>query len=145
MVRQHDVHIINFVIYLSQKNEELQQGAVLGKVFNRVILDRLKTGPVGAKLRDHQAGFRKDRSCADQISTLLIIVEQSMKWDSPLYINFVDYEKAFDSLDRDALWKLLQHYGIPDKFISLIRNSYEDMACRVVHAGQLTDAFMVKT
>ena len=68
-----------------------------------------------------------------------------MEWDSSLYINFVDYEKAFDSLDRDTLWKLLQHYGIPEKFISLIRSSYEDMACRVIHAGQLTDSFMVKT
>ncbi|KAK2176630.1 hypothetical protein NP493_650g00027 [Ridgeia piscesae] len=118
--------------------------SVPGKVLNRVILDRLKTG-VDAKLRDHQAGFCKDRSCTDQIATLRIIVEQSMEWDSSLYINFVDYEKAFDSLDRDTLWKLLQHYGIPDKLISLIRNSYEDMACRVVHAGQLTDSFVVKT
>ena len=118
--------------------------SVPGKVLNRIILDRLKTG-VDAKLRDHQAGFRKDRSCTDQIATLRIIVEQSMEWDSSLYINFVDYEKAFDSLDRDTLWKLLQHYGIPEKFISLIRSSYEDMACRVIHAGQLTDSFMVKT
>ena len=119
--------------------------SVPGKVLNRVILDRLKT-VVDAKLRDHQAGFRKDRSCTDQIATLRIIVEQSRdEWDSSLYINFVDYEKAFDSLGRDTLWKLLQHYGIPDKLISLIRNSYEDMACRVVHAGQLTDSFMVKT
>ncbi|KAK2175485.1 hypothetical protein NP493_728g00008 [Ridgeia piscesae] len=118
--------------------------SIPGKVLNRVILDRLKTG-VDAKLRDHQAGFRKDRSCTDQIATLRIIVEQSIEWDSSLYINFVDYEKAFDSLDRDTLWKLLQHYGIPNKLISLIRNSYEDMACRVIHAGQLTDSFMVKT
>ena len=66
-----------------------------------------------------------------------------MEWDSFLYIYFVDYEKAFDSLDRDMLWKRL-HYGIPDKFISLIRNTYEDMACRVIHAGQLTYSFMVK-
>ena len=117
--------------------------SVPGKVLNRVILDRLKTG-VDAKLRDHQAGFRKDRSCTDQIATLRIIVEQSMEWDSSLYIHFVDYEKAFDSLDRDTLWKFLQHYGIPEKCISLIRNSYEDMACRVVHAGQLTDSFKVK-
>ena len=108
--------------------------SVPGKVLNRVILDRLETG-VDAKLRDHQAGFRKDRSCTDQTATLQIIVEQSMEWDSFLYINFVDYEKAFDSLDRDTLWKLLQHYRIPDKCISLIRNSYEDMPCRVVHEG----------
>ncbi|KAK2169275.1 hypothetical protein NP493_1197g00070 [Ridgeia piscesae] len=118
--------------------------SVPGKVLDRVILYRLKT-VVDAKLRDHQAGFRKDRSCTDQIATLRIIVEQSMEWDSSLYINFVDYEKAFDSLDRDTLWNLLHQYGIPDKRISLIKNSYEDMACMVVHAGQLTDFFMVKT
>ena len=79
------------------------------------------------------------------ISTLRIIVEQSMEWDTFLDINFVDYEKAFYSLDRDTLWKFLKHYEIPDKLISLIRNTYEDMACRVIHAGQHTDAFMVKT
>ena len=113
-------------------------------MLNGVILDRLKTG-VDAKLRDHQAGFRKDRSCTDQIATLRIIVEQSMEWDSSLYINFVDYEKAFDSLDRDTLWKLLQHYEIPDTLIALIRNSYEDMTCRVVVAGQVTYSFLGKT
>lgn len=69
-----------------------------GKVFNRIILERMKD-VVNDKLRDNQAGFRKNRSCIDQIATLRIIVEQSMEWSSPLLINFVDYEKAFDSID----------------------------------------------
>ena len=56
-------------------------------------------GEVDKTLREEQAGFRQDRSCTDQIATLRIIVEQS--------IEFVDYEKAFDSLDRDTLWKIL--------------------------------------
>ena len=43
------------------------------------------------------------------------------------------------------LWKLLQHNGISEKRISLTRNTYEDMACRVIHAGHFTDSFMVKT
>ena len=85
--------------------------SVPGKVLNRVVLDRLKTR-VDAKLRDHQVGVRKDISCTDQIAILRIIVEQSMEWDSSLCLNLVDYEKAFDSLDRDTLCKLLQHYGI---------------------------------
>ena len=76
------------------------------KVLNRVILERLK-GPVDLSLRDQQAGFRPGRSCNDQITTLRIIVEQSIEWNSPLYVNFVDYEKVFDSLDRETLWKLL--------------------------------------
>ena len=107
-------------------------------------MDSLKTG-VDAKFRDHQAGFRKDRSCTDQIATMRIIVDSSMEWDSSLHLNFVDYEKAFYSLDRETLWKLLEHCGISDTFISLVRNTYEHMACRVIHAGQLADSFMVKT
>ena len=97
-----------------------------GKVFNRVIINRMKD-PIDAQLCDEQAGFRKDRSCTDQIAALRIIVEQSIEWNSPLYINFVDYEKAFDSLDRETLWKLLRHYGVPAKIVSIIRNSYEGL------------------
>ena len=96
-------------------------------------------------MRDHQAGFRQCRGCIDQIATLRIIVEQSLEFDSSLYINFVDYEKAFDSLDRDTLWKLLQHYGIPEKIITLIRNTYDGMTCKVTHAGRLTESFQVNT
>ena len=51
--------------------------SVPGKVFNRVLLNRMKDA-VDAELRNHQAGFRKDRSCTDQIATLRIIVEQSV-------------------------------------------------------------------
>ncbi|CAH8612386.1 unnamed protein product [Schistosoma rodhaini] len=84
--------------------------SIPGKV-NRVLLNRMKDS-VDAQLRDQQAGFRKDRSCTDQIATLRIIVEQSIEWNSSLYINFIDYEKAFDSVDRTTLWKLLRHYGV---------------------------------
>ena len=114
------------------------------KVLNRIILERLKN-EVDNILRDHQAGVRQDRGCIDQIATLRIIVEQSMEFDSSLYINLVDYEKAFDSLDRNTLWKLLQHYRIPKEIITLIRNAYDGMTCKVTHAGRLTDSFQVKT
>ena len=87
--------------------------SVPGKVLNRIILERLKN-EMDNILTDHQACFRQYRGCIDQIATVRIIVEQSMEFDSSLYINLVDYEKAFDSLDRDTLWKLLRHYGIPE-------------------------------
>lgn len=63
----------------------------LGKVFNRVILNRLK----------EQVKLASTRT--DQIATLCIIIEQSMEWSSPLYINFIDHEKAFDSVNRESL------------------------------------------
>ncbi|VDO83552.1 unnamed protein product [Schistosoma margrebowiei] len=97
------------------------------------------------QLRDQQARFPKDQSCTDQIATLQIIVEQSVDWNSSLYINFIDYEKAFDSVDRRILWKLLRHYGVPEKIVNTIRNSYDRLRYKVVLRGQLTDAFQVRT
>lgn len=118
--------------------------SIPGKVFNRILLNRMKEA-VDPHLRDQQAGFRKERSCTDQIATLRIILEQSLEWNSPLYVNFLDYEKAFDSVDRQTLWKLLRHYGVPEKITNIIRKSYERMTCRIVHGRQLTDAFEVHT
>ena len=118
--------------------------SVPGKVFNRVILERLKDA-MDPIMRDEQAGFRKGRSCTDQIAALRIIVEQSLEWNSSLYINFIDYEKAFDSVDRDSLWKLLRHYGVPQKITNLIQKMYEGMTGKVVHAGELSEPFEIKT
>ena len=118
--------------------------SVPGKVFNRVLLERMKN-TVDPQLRDEQAGFRQNRSCTDQIATLRIIVEQSLEWNSSLYINFIDFEKAFDSVDQESLWRLLRHYGIPTKIVNLIRKSYEGMSCRVIHGGQLSNSFQVRT
>ena len=118
--------------------------SIPGKVFNRVLLNRIKTA-TDPKLRDEQAGFRSNRSTTDQIATLRIIVEQSLEWNSPLIVNFLDYEKAFDSIDRELLWKIMRHYGIPEKIVSLVRNMYEGTCCRIVHNGQLTDRFDIRT
>ncbi|CAH2319297.1 Hypothetical predicted protein [Pelobates cultripes] len=81
----------------------------------------------------------------DQIAILCIVVEQYLEWNSSLYINFIDYEKAFHSVDQEVLRKLLQHNGIPAKVLNLIKSSYEGMTSRVIHRGQLTNSFHVKT
>ena len=57
------------------------------------------------------------------IATLRIIVEQSLEWNSPMFVTFVDYKKAFDSFNRVVLWKLSRHYGIPEKYTVLIHKS----------------------
>ncbi|VDP44259.1 unnamed protein product [Schistosoma curassoni] len=78
-----------------------------------MLLNRMKSS-VDSQLRVKQTGFRKDRSCTDRIGTLWIIVEQSIEWNLSLYMNFIDYEKVFDSVDRTTLWKVLRYYGVPD-------------------------------
>ena len=62
-----------------------------------------------------------------------------------LYINFIDFEKAFDRVDRDVIWMLVHHYGIPAKFVTLIQQMYENSTCQVIHHGKLSETFEVKT
>jgi len=118
--------------------------SIPSKVLTRVILNRMRVA-VDEALRDEQAGFRKDCSCTDQIATLRIIVEQSIEWSSPLYLLFVDFEKAFDSLDREAIWRILRHYGIPDKIINMLKVQNQGFTCQVLHGGTLTNPIEVKT
>nr|KAG5712455.1 hypothetical protein BaRGS_011429 [Batillaria attramentaria] len=118
--------------------------SIPGKVLTRIILERLKTA-LDKTLREEQAGFRNDRSCTDHIATMRIIIEQSLEWQTPLYSTFVDFQKAFDSVDREVIWKLMSHYGFPPKFVNVIRQLYEDATCQVIHDGKLTEPFTVRT
>jgi hypothetical protein len=73
------------------------------KMFTRVILNHVK-GQTETKLRKEQYDFRPQRSCSDLINVLRIIMEQSLEWNSPLYLAFVDFAKTFDSVRRKIIW-----------------------------------------
>jgi hypothetical protein len=93
------------------------------KILSRVILNRVKD-VAEVCLRKEQAGFQKRRSCVDLINVLIIILEQSAEWQTTLYLTFIDFEKAFDSLNRRVMWKTLSEYGIPQKILNLIKEMY---------------------
>ena len=105
--------------------------SIPGKVLSRIMLERLKAA-LDKRLREEQAGFRQDRSCTDHIATMRIIIEQSLEWQTPLYSIFVDFQKAFDSVDREVIWKLMEHYGFPPKYIGIIKQLYQDASCQVI-------------
>ena len=102
------------------------------KVFCRVMLERIMTALDG-KRREEQTGFRAGRSCTNQTATLRIIVQRSMDWQSSLYINFIDFEKAIDSISREVLWRLLtvHHHGMPVKIVTIIRALYDGFSAQV--------------
>jgi len=87
----------------------------------------------------------KHRSCSDHIFTLRQILEKSKEWNAPLYANLIDFEKAFDSIHRYSLWKILRHYGIPSKLVNVIKMLYSDFQSQVICNAALTDAFSVTT
>ena len=100
------------------------------KILAKVIMKRLSLA-VDHRLREEQAGFRRGRGCIDHIFTLRNIIEQSTEWQRTLYVNFVDFTKAFDSVHRHSLWKLLRAYGIPSHLVEIIKSFYDNFTCCV--------------
>jgi hypothetical protein len=79
------------------------------------------------------------RSCNDQIFTLRQILEQSDEWNCPLYTNFIDFSKDFDSVHRPAIWKIFAHYGIPNKIIFIIKMLLTEFQANVICGTNLID------
>lgn len=118
--------------------------SIPGKVFCSTMLNRIKTA-LDVKLREEQAGFRSGRSCSEQIFILRNIIEQCNEYNIKNYINFVDFKKAFDSVHRETVWKIMAHYGIPQKVINITKKLYEHSSCRVRTNSGHTEYFDIVT
>ena len=104
---------------------------IAAKVYNRMILNRLVPF-VNPLLRKNQNGFRKGRSTLSQILSLRRIIEESKACNKDLAFVFVDFSKAFDSVDREEMFKILELYGIPPKIITAIKLLYTDTSSTIV-------------
>ena len=74
------------------------------------------------ELPDVQTGFRKGRGTGDQIANIRWIIEKAREFQKNICL--IDYAKAFDCVDHNKLWKILQEMGIPDHLTCLLRNLY---------------------
>ena len=79
---------------------------------------------MNSELPDVQAGFRKERGTRDQIANIRWIIKNAREFQENIYFCFTDYMKAFDCVDHNKLWKILQEMGIPDHLTCLLRNLY---------------------
>ena len=91
------------------------------KVMLKILQARLQQY-VNCELPDVQAGFRKGRGTRDQIANIHWIMEKAREFHKNIYFCFLDYAKAFDCVDHNKLWKILQEMGISDPLICLLRN-----------------------
>ena len=74
------------------------------------------------ELPDVQAGFRNGRGTRDQIGNNHWIIKKAREFQKNIYFCFIDYAKAFDSVDHNKLWKILQGVGISGHLTCLLRN-----------------------
>ena len=85
-----------------------------------------------------QAGFRKGRGTRNQIVNICWIIKKAREFQKNIYFGFIDYAKAFDSVDHNKLWKILQEMGIPDHLTCLLRNLYAGQETTELYMEQQT-------
>jgi exonuclease III len=117
--------------------------AVAGKILARIMLSRLLHHVVDQVLPESQCGFRRERSTIDMIFVARQIQEKAREQHRDLFTAFIDLTKAFDTVNRDILWNILEKVGCPPKFVNIIRQLHEDMTAKVVIGGQESDPFNV--
>ena len=83
------------------------------KVMLKILQARLQQY-LNHELPDVQAGFRKERGTRDQIANICWITDKAREFQKNIHFCFIDYAKAFDCVDHNKLWKILQETGIPD-------------------------------
>ena len=90
---------------------------------------------VNRELPDVQARFRKGRGTRDQIANICWIIKKAREFQNNIYFWFIHYAKAFDCVDHNKLWKILQEMGIPAHFTCLLRNLYagQELTVRTRH------------
>ncbi|KAK2163547.1 hypothetical protein NP493_1455g00025 [Ridgeia piscesae] len=88
--------------------------SITGKIFARILLNRLSTHITPEVVPETQYGFRGNPSTVDVIFCLRQLQENCNEQDRPLYVVFVDFSKAFDTVEGTGLWQLLRKYGCPD-------------------------------
>lgn len=113
-----------------------------GKIFARVLLNRLKNLSERI-LPETQFGFRPDRGTCEAIFSVRQLQEKSREQGRQLFLCFVDLEKAFDSVPREALWLVLVKLGCTEKFVGLLRLLHDNMQCCVAVGGEQTEFFPV--
>ena len=118
--------------------------SIAAKVYNKILLNRIRPH-VDPLLRNNQAGFRSGRSCAQQIHILRRIMEGFKEYQLPLTVTFVDFKKAFDSINRSVMFSVLRHYGIPKAVVDAIQVLYKDSNCAVMVDGNISETFKVTT
>ena len=98
---------------------------------------------VNHELPDVHAGFRKGRGTRDQIANIRWIIKKAREFQKNIYFYFIDYAKAFDCVDHNKLWKILQEMGIPDHLACLLRNLYAGQEATVRTGHGTIDLFHI--
>ena len=110
------------------------------KLYGTIINNRLQAWVEENNITgEFQAGFKKGYSTTDHLFTLMACVQKQFCLNRKLYVAFIDFEKCFDTINRNLLWPVLLKNGIRGKLFCCIRSMYVTVKARIRCGARLTD------
>ena len=103
----------------------------MSKLFSRVILNRINSKLTEGSRRE-QAGFKRGFSTMDHIHVVTQLIERAQEYQIPLAVLFIDFRKAFDSIEIRAVTSALKRHAILDPYVSLIGELYSNCETNIV-------------
>lgn len=114
----------------------------LYKLLTKIVTNRLNN-KFDAFQPPEQAGFRKSFSTIDHIHTVRNLIEKSVEYNFPIRLAFIDYEKAFDSIEWSAVVNAMEAARIDSRYISLLSNIYRKATMSVQVNDTKTDMIKI--
>jgi len=105
--------------------------SIVVKIFARILLNRISTHITSEVVPETQYGLRGNRSTVDMIFCLRQLQEKCIEQGRLLYMVFVDFSKAFNTVGKIGLWQLVRNYGCPEKYTTMIE---------ALHIGMMANA-----
>jgi exonuclease III len=117
---------------------------IAGKVLARLMLNRLikHTENIGL-IPESQCGFRPERSTDDMVFAVRQLQEKCKQQNQDLYLLFIDLTKAFDTVNREGLWRILEKAGCPPLFVRIISSFHDNMKATVREGSGKSEPFNV--
>ena len=117
--------------------------SVVGKTYGKILIKKVRLLTENL-IGEEQCGFRKGRGCVDQVFVIRQVCEKFLSAGKAVFFAFMDLEKAYDRVDRKALWEVLRMYGVGSKLLAGVKSFYDGSRACVRVSGSESEWFGVK-
>jgi len=116
--------------------------SVVGKAYGRILIRRIRDA-TECVIGEEQCGFRRKRGCMDQVFVVRQVCEKYIGNGKKVFWAFMDLEKAYDRVDRKAVWEVLRMYGVGGNLLKAVKSFYDGSKACVRVENQMSDCFPV--